>query len=130
MAIPTGSVFPSDLDNFTAVQAGDVALRPINAMRDAINKIEARVVLMQPVEILSADVSVGAGQRSVVTLTARQGFVGAESVLAAVTSDDANLSLIVDGLGTPTGTTVDVAILNRDPDAAHAGRVFVHVNRP
>ena len=118
------------LDNFPPAGANTVVLPQINKLICAVNALETRALGMMTQDTACSAVTIAAATETTVVLTGLHPFVGTELVLPTVTDTALPTGLTIVGTATPSGSTVSVAVFNRDAAASHSGRLCVNILRP
>ena len=122
--------FPNPPDNMARLNAGDIVKPPWNRAICILNKLQTRALQTARAETVCSNVTVSAGQRLLVALTAASPLVGTELVLPEAVDDASPPMLVADGPETPGGAAVNVYVFNRDAVNQRTGEACALIVRP
>lgn len=119
---PAGSLRPAG--------AGDRALLWINQLVCVLAEVRERQDATLPSEVACVAVTVPASTRQVVSLPTATAMTGSETILPSLRDSTAPSLTEAPTIVSASGTTVQLAVFNRDAGADHAVNVCAHIVRP
>ena len=119
---PTGSL--------RAAVATDRALPYMNQTQCVLEEVRARGALTVPGEVVCATSTIPASTRSTISLTASTTLAGNEAIMASTKDVTSPFFAEAPTVVSATGTTVQLAVFNRDTQLAHTITACAHILRP
>lgn len=113
-----------------AAAPSDRALPFINQLQCVLDEVRDRIDQTVPSEVVCTTSTIPASTRSTLALTTAAPLTGSEAVMASVKDATSPAFAEPPTVVSATGTTVQLAVFNRDTNLAHSITACAHVLRP
>ena len=111
-------------------KAGEQAIGHINQHKCMLDLLKTRALGTPKSEPICESITIDAGARTPVVLTAAAPLLNIETLAAEVHETGTDARLVLDGMHRASSTLITVWVWNRDAISSRSGKVCVEVVRP